>query len=129
MANGLWNWNRHWTFLPASVNVVNASMRACKNKGLKEVFVTMWGDDGNECDLFSALPGLHSAHFATLQPGFLPLRSGRREPRVCKSGDAELSPIEHLSDGNGHKERARARPCLRIIRTEIDWPRPPYPSR
>ena len=35
-------------------------MKACKAKGLREAFVTLWGDDGNECDIYSALPG-HTA--------------------------------------------------------------------
>jgi hypothetical protein len=33
-------------------------MNACKAKKLREVFATMWGDDGMECDVFSALPGI-----------------------------------------------------------------------
>ncbi len=33
-------------------------MTACKRQGLQEAFVTMWGDDGMECDVFSALPGI-----------------------------------------------------------------------
>lgn len=58
IAGGLWNWNRPWAYLPLATNVVNACMKACKNKNVSEVFMTMWGDDGNECDLFSTLPGL-----------------------------------------------------------------------
>jgi len=37
---------------------VDACMTACKRKKLREVFMTTWGDDGMECDIFSALPGL-----------------------------------------------------------------------
>jgi hypothetical protein len=33
-------------------------MRACKAQRVREVFVTLWGDDGMECDVFSALPGI-----------------------------------------------------------------------
>ena len=33
-------------------------MRACREEKLRQVFMTMWGDDGMECDVFSALPGL-----------------------------------------------------------------------
>ena len=31
-------------------------MRACRDTGIKEVFLTCWGDDGMECDIYSALP-------------------------------------------------------------------------
>lgn len=35
-------------------------MIAAKNKedGVQNTFITTWGDDGNECDIFSALPAL-----------------------------------------------------------------------
>lgn len=58
MAGGIWTWNRFWAALPFSITTTAAAMRACKNKKLRQAFVTMWGDDGMECDLFSALPGL-----------------------------------------------------------------------
>ena len=58
MAGGVWTWNRFWTGLPFSFSVLDACMGACREKGLREVFMTMWGDGGMECDLFSAGPGL-----------------------------------------------------------------------
>jgi hypothetical protein len=58
MAGGVWTWNCFWAALPHSFTAVNACMRACREEKLCEVFMTMWGDDGMECDVFSALPGL-----------------------------------------------------------------------
>ncbi|MDD3928100.1 MAG: beta-N-acetylhexosaminidase [bacterium] len=58
MAGGVWTWDRFWTALPFSFIVTEACMTAAREKGLKEAHVTMWGDDGNECDIFSALPGI-----------------------------------------------------------------------
>ena len=58
VAGGVWTWNRLWTALPYAFTVTNACMTACRNKGIREVFMTMWGDDGMECDVFSALPAL-----------------------------------------------------------------------
>ncbi len=58
MAGGIWTWNHFWASLPFSFATTAAAMRACKNKKLRQVFTTLWGDDGMECDLFSALPGL-----------------------------------------------------------------------
>jgi len=58
VAGGVWTWNRLWTALPYAFTVTNACMTACRNKGIREVFVTLWGDDGMECDVFSALPAL-----------------------------------------------------------------------
>jgi len=58
MAGGVWTWNHFWASLPFSFTITEAAMRACKNKKLRQAFTTMWGDDGMECDLFSALPGI-----------------------------------------------------------------------
>ena len=62
MAGGLWTWHRFWAQLPYAALATDACMRACKTEGVQEVFMTAWGDDGNECDPFSALAGLQ--HFA-----------------------------------------------------------------
>jgi hypothetical protein len=58
MANGVWVWNHFWAALPHSLSTLDACMTACREKKLSEVFATLWGDDGMECDVFSALPGL-----------------------------------------------------------------------
>jgi hexosaminidase len=58
MAGGVWSWNHFWAALPWSFACTDACMKACKAKNLKQVFVTMWGDDGMECDVFSTLPGI-----------------------------------------------------------------------
>ncbi len=58
MAGGGWTWNHLWAALPFAFMVTDACMSACREQGLREVFLTLWGDDGMECDLFSALPAL-----------------------------------------------------------------------
>jgi len=58
MAGGVWTWSHFWAALPFSFTTTDACMRACKAQNVREVFVTLWGDDGMECDVFSALPGL-----------------------------------------------------------------------
>ncbi|KAI9145007.1 glycoside hydrolase superfamily [Paraphysoderma sedebokerense] len=63
---GVWTWNRLWTALGFTFECTRSCLRACKKKaansengeGVRNVFVTIWGDDGNECDMYSALPGL-----------------------------------------------------------------------
>ncbi|MBI2438277.1 MAG: family 20 glycosylhydrolase [Lentisphaerae bacterium] len=57
-AGGAWTWNRFWAALPFTFTVTDAAMRGCKNKRLRQAFMTLWGDDGAECDIFSALPGI-----------------------------------------------------------------------
>lgn len=57
-ATGVWTWNRFWAELPHSVATIAPGMAAARRGGISEVFATMWGDDGMECDLLSSLPGL-----------------------------------------------------------------------
>lgn len=56
MAPGCWNWSRFWTNIPYSLARVVPCMEACKAKNLRQVFMTTWGDDGMECDIYSVLP-------------------------------------------------------------------------
>ncbi|KAJ8293919.1 Hexosaminidase D [Rhodotorula toruloides] len=60
MASGVWTWSRFWTALPFTFATVRASMKASKeaNAGVKHTMCTIWGDEGNEFDLYSALPGI-----------------------------------------------------------------------
>jgi hypothetical protein len=58
MAGGIWTWSHLWCALPWSFTAIQACMEACRQEHLREVFMTMWGDDGMEVDLFSALPGV-----------------------------------------------------------------------
>ena len=55
---GVWTWGRLWANLPYSRIMTNAGMQACKTAGIREVITSIWGDDGTECDMFSALAGL-----------------------------------------------------------------------
>ncbi len=39
-------------------DATNAALPACKTKGIKDVYATIWGDDGAETDPWFGLPGL-----------------------------------------------------------------------
>ena len=41
-----------------SLKHIRASFAACAKYGIKDVFITMWGDDGGECSSFAVLPAL-----------------------------------------------------------------------
>lgn len=51
---GAWTWSRFWTGLPFTFESVRASTIAAKHKdnGVRNVFITIWGDEGNECDMW-----------------------------------------------------------------------------
>ncbi|KAJ2959484.1 hypothetical protein NQZ79_g5082 [Umbelopsis isabellina] len=60
MATGIWTWSRFWTALPFTFDSVRASTITAKDQqtGVRNGFITVWGDDGNECDMYSCLPAL-----------------------------------------------------------------------
>ena len=60
VASGSWTWSRFWTALPFTFLTVKANLNACKSDAsrVRNVFLTVWGDEGNEVDLYSSLPSL-----------------------------------------------------------------------
>ncbi|KAJ2358635.1 hypothetical protein IWW50_000748 [Coemansia erecta] len=58
MAGGAWTWSRLWCHLPFSFESNRASLVAAKSAAgrVSSFMLTIWGDEGNECDFFSALP-------------------------------------------------------------------------
>ncbi|GGP10018.1 family 20 glycosylhydrolase [Oceanobacillus neutriphilus] len=57
-AGGMWVWN---TFAPnyqISLAASEPALNVCKQEGIEDVFVTLWGDDGYENNVFNALYGL-----------------------------------------------------------------------
>jgi hexosaminidase len=69
-AAGAWTWNRFWTHYPLAFASISAGMTASRAAGLREAFVTVWGDDGTECDPFSLLPAVQ--YFAECARGEAP---------------------------------------------------------
>ncbi|SHN34759.1 beta-N-acetylhexosaminidase [Gracilibacillus kekensis] len=57
-AGGIWVWNTFATKYDLSLKTSEAALQASKEEGIQDVFVTLWGDDGNENNLYSAMLGL-----------------------------------------------------------------------
>ncbi|SFJ51576.1 Glycosyl hydrolase family 20, catalytic domain [Halobacillus dabanensis] len=57
-AGGVWTWNGIAPNYGLAMTTTHAALKACKNKGVKEVFATMWGDNGAETPIQSALAAL-----------------------------------------------------------------------
>lgn len=58
VAGGIWMWNTFATKYDFSLKASEALLNASKEEGVKEVFVTLWGDDGFENNFYSAMLGL-----------------------------------------------------------------------
>ena len=60
-AGGIWTWRGFAPRNSFSLKAAEAAVTACNNKGVKNVFFTMWGDDGGECSYFTVLAPLFYA--------------------------------------------------------------------
>ena len=57
-AGGVQTWNRMAPNYGKTFATTNAALSACKSEGVREVFATLWGDNGAETNVFSSLAGL-----------------------------------------------------------------------
>ncbi len=60
-AGGLWSWIGYAPHNQFSIEATKSAFNACVDNGVKDVFLTMWGDDGAECSRFALLPSLFYA--------------------------------------------------------------------
>ncbi|MEH7385967.1 beta-N-acetylhexosaminidase [Bacillus sp. JJ1521] len=57
-AGGLWTWNGISPNYARAFRNTETALNACRKTDIKEVFATMWGDNGAETPIQTALPGL-----------------------------------------------------------------------
>jgi hexosaminidase len=57
-AGGIWTWNGISPNYGLTFQTTNAALAACKETGVKEVFATMWGDNGAETNPLAGLAGM-----------------------------------------------------------------------
>ena len=57
-AGGAWSWAGFAPLNAFSIRLMREAMIACNENKVRNIFMTMWGDDGMECSHFSQLPAL-----------------------------------------------------------------------
>lgn len=57
-AGGLWKWTGYAPHNGFSIRSMREAVASCREKGVQDVFMTLWGDDGGECSPFTLLPSL-----------------------------------------------------------------------
>lgn len=57
-AGGIWTWGSNCVNYSTTFQTTNAALTACKARGIEHVFATMWGDNGGETNVFTALLGM-----------------------------------------------------------------------
>ena len=58
-AGGAWCWYGMIPYNRFTIDAMLPAIDACKKHKIRNVFMTMWGDDGAECSHFSQLPSLY----------------------------------------------------------------------
>lgn len=85
MLSGVWTWGGALWYDRATTEANAAPcIEACRAEGIRELFFSLWGDDGSLCEFNSALAGLayvaEKAHAAT---AICPTRLARRFRAIC----------------------------------------------
>ena len=57
-AGGIWTWSGHCPYFSESIANTRPALDACKKTKTRNVFFTLWGDNGGECSRFAILPSL-----------------------------------------------------------------------
>lgn len=60
-AGGAWSWSGFVPHNRFSIAASRAALSACRSRGVEDVFITCWRDDGAECSLYAPLPALYCA--------------------------------------------------------------------
>ena len=58
-AGGAWTWVGFAPLNHFTLRSMQPAMTVCREKGVKNIFITMWGDNGGECSYYSVLPSLY----------------------------------------------------------------------
>lgn len=58
-AGGLWTWTGFSPHNKYTMEISTAALSACMEQKVKNIFMTVWGDNGGECSKFSILPALY----------------------------------------------------------------------
>ena len=53
---GSWRWKGFTPSIQTSIEYTKCALEACIDEKIEDVFITAWGDNGNECSFFSILP-------------------------------------------------------------------------
>ena len=53
---GSWRWKGFTPSIQTSMEYTRCALEACVKEKVEDVFITAWGDNGNECSFFSVLP-------------------------------------------------------------------------
>lgn len=95
MASGVWTWGKLWHDANRTRETAGPCIAACRETGLKEIFFTLWGDNGAYCDFDSALAGLAWCAETAFAPSVDDRMLAARFAAVCNAD----YPAHNLASG------------------------------
>lgn len=100
MGSGIWTWRLFWQNQNWTERKVGPCIESCVEKGIKEIYFTIWGDDGGYCDFDSAMSGLlWAADKAFCKINVDKSKLGKRFNAICKGDyNAKLTVSEIFKD-------------------------------
>ncbi|MBO4618734.1 MAG: family 20 glycosylhydrolase [Victivallales bacterium] len=100
LGSGVWTWSpMFWYNKGRTDRTAIPGLAAAREAKLKEVFFTMWGDDGAMCDYDSALAGLaHCADVAYCGENVAKEETARRFQAVCGANYEGVQLAAELQD-------------------------------
>lgn len=87
-AAGIWTMNGFTPNLQMTYASGMTGVKGCIDAGVKDMFVTMWGDNGNECDIYATLLGLQMFAEGCYSENFTEETVNERF-KLCTGYDAE----------------------------------------
>jgi len=96
-AGGAWKWSGFVPNNKYSIKITEMQMKICREKGLRSIIVTCWGDDGAEAAQFSALGGI--LYFAEAAYAELP-DEAKLNRRALECLEISYDDLVSLDDAN-----------------------------
>jgi len=95
-AGGCWTWIGYSLAWKKTLVSTECGLNACKNKGVKKVFMTTWGDNGTECLLTTNMIGcqLYAEHGYAKEIDYKKL--DKRFKFICKANVEDFALLEYL---------------------------------
>lgn len=113
-AGGGWCWTSYGTSVRHSLSAMRLALDACVENGVREVFCTLWGDNGADAGMFSALPVVQLFAERSFDPDQSEAAFARRF-ETCVGGRLEDFLLLSDLDQPGGQNRAGADPCKYLL--------------
>jgi len=121
-AGGIWTFNGNEINYEKTFVTTNAGLNACKKEGVKEVFATIWGDNGAETNYFSSLLGLQlfAEHGYTRK---LDMEKLKKRFKFCTGGNfdafMDLTYFDQIPSAQKKNTKLIANPSKYILWQDI----------